>query len=198
MTSNTCQSRIDWHRIIRSTVTYSALAGAAGGLFSCASQPGEQYSAEETVVRVQKATDSGPGRVLGEIRIYPTEHGLVFHPHLQELSPGLHGFHLHENPSCDVKRDNGKVIPAGAAGSHYDPQGHQHHGHPWNSGHLGDIPALFVSDDGTATTPVLAPRLRMDDLEGRALVIHAGGDNYSDDPEPLGGGGPRVACGVIR
>ncbi|MBV8452160.1 MAG: superoxide dismutase, partial [Deltaproteobacteria bacterium] len=27
---------------------------------------------------------------------------------------------------------------------------------------------------------------------------HAGGDNYSDTPLPLGGGGARLACGVIR
>ena len=37
----------------------------------------------------------------------------------------------------------------------------------------------------------------MDDLEGRAVMIHAGGDNYSDQPKPLGGGGARVACGVV-
>ena len=37
----------------------------------------------------------------------------------------------------------------------------------------------------------------MNDLYGRALVIHAGGDNYSDSPEPLGGGGARLACGVV-
>lgn len=198
MTHNTGQSRSDWHKILGPAVLYSTLAGTAGLLLSCASQPVENRATQETVVRIQKATESGPGRVLGEIRVYPSEHGLVFHPDLQELSPGLHGFHLHENPSCDVKVDGESLVPAGAAGSHYDPDGHQRHGHPWNSGHLGDIPALYVNEDGTATSPVLAPRLRMDDLKGRSLVIHAGGDNYSDDPAPLGGGGPRVACGVIR
>lgn len=29
-------------------------------------------------------------------------------------------------------------------------------------------------------------------------MIHAGGDNYADQPAPLGGGGPRLACGVIE
>jgi Cu-Zn family superoxide dismutase len=42
-----------------------------------------------------------------------------------------------------------------------------------------------------------APRLSTDDLKGRAIVIHSGGDNYSDTPRPLGGGGARVACGVV-
>ena len=35
-------------------------------------------------------------------------------------------------------------------------------------------------------------------LKGKALIIHAGGDNYSDRPAPLGGGGARVACGLIQ
>ena len=35
-------------------------------------------------------------------------------------------------------------------------------------------------------------------LRGKSVVIHAGGDNYSDQPQPLGGGGARIACGVIE
>jgi Cu-Zn family superoxide dismutase len=29
-------------------------------------------------------------------------------------------------------------------------------------------------------------------------MVHTGGDNYSDTPAPLGGGGARIACGVIK
>lgn len=43
-----------------------------------------------------------------------------------------------------------------------------------------------------------APRLTVVDARGKALMIHAGGDNYSDEPQPLGGGGGRVACGVVQ
>ena len=57
---------------------------------------------------------------------------------------------------------------------------------------------LVVDPDGTATLAVLAPRLKVSDVLGRALMIHAGGDNYSDQPLPLGGGGARIACGVIQ
>lgn len=42
-----------------------------------------------------------------------------------------------------------------------------------------------------------ALRLTTADLTGGAIVIHAGGDNYSDSPDKLGGGGARVACGVV-
>ena len=52
--------------------------------------------------------------------------------------------------------------------------------------------------DGTSTNPVLAPRLKtLDQIKGRALMIHAGGDNHSDMPKPLGSGGERLVCGVI-
>jgi Cu-Zn family superoxide dismutase len=74
----------------------------------------------------------------------------------------------------------------------------KHHGSPWGDGHLGDLPALYVDPQGNATNPVLAPRLKMADLKGRSLMIHMGGDNHSDHPAPLGGGGARVACGVIE
>jgi Cu-Zn family superoxide dismutase len=45
---------------------------------------------------------------------------------------------------------------------------------------------------------VLAPKLKVADLKGKSLMIHAGGDNYSDTPEVLGGGGARIACGAIK
>ena len=87
--------------------------------------------------------------------------------------------------------------PGLAAGGHYDPANTGKHLGPYAQGHLGDLPALYVDADGTATTPVLAPRLKLEDLAGRSIMIHAGGDNYSDSPKSLGGGGARVACGTI-
>ena len=70
---------------------------------------------------------------------------------------------------------------------------------PYNTGgHKGDLPVLVVGADGDASLPVLAPQLRVKDVRGRSLMIHEGGDNYSDQPEPLGGGGTRIACGVIK
>jgi Cu-Zn family superoxide dismutase len=85
-----------------------------------------------------------------------------------------------------------------AAGGHYDPAKAGKHLGPKGAGHLGDLPALMVAADGTATQPMTVDRLKVADVKGRALMIHAGGDNYSDEPKPLGGGGARVACGVIN
>jgi len=150
-----------------------------------------------TVVPMSVAVPTGQGDSVGEVVVTESSHGLVFTPNLKALKPGLHGFHLHTNGDCGPSDKDGKVVPGGAAGGHYDPKGAGKHGFPWGDGHLGDLPALYVDDQGTATTPVLAPRLKMADLKGRALMVHAGGDNYSDTPAALGGGGARMACGVV-
>jgi superoxide dismutase, Cu-Zn family len=154
--------------------------------------------AAELRVPIQAATAGGAGAALGSIAVRETPHGLVFEPQLTGLSPGLHGFHLHQNPDCGPAEKDGALVPALAAGGHHDPAGTGKHDTPWGDGHLGDLPPLFVAADGTATQPVLAPRLHsLGDLAGRALVIHQGGDNHADQPQPLGGGGARVACGVV-
>lgn len=151
----------------------------------------------EITVAVSTAEKQGEGTALGTVRIVETAHGLAFYPALNGLPPGLHGFHIHEKPSCAAGESNGTTVPALAAGGHLDPHGSKKHGEPWGDGHLGDLPPLFVAADGKATSPVLGPRLKLADVKQRSLMIHAGGDNHADHPMPLGGGGARVACGVI-
>lgn len=132
----------------------------------------------------------GKGKFIGNIDASDTSGGLMLIPHLSGLTPGPHGFHVHQNPSCD---DNGM-----AAGGHLDPsQTNQHLGPNSPNGHLGDLPVLMVDQNGKATTPVTAPRLNTGLLKGHTLMIHKNGDNYSDIPEANGGGGPRIACGIV-
>jgi len=142
--------------------------------------------------------EKGGSKPIGGVVVSESPYGLVFTPMLSGLPPGLHGFHVHENPSCAPKEKDGKMVAALGAGGHYDPMKTQHHGFPWGDGHVGDLPALYVDPQGNAANPMLAPRLKMADLKGRSLMIHMGGDNHSDHPAPLGGGGARVACGVIE
>lgn len=93
----------------------------------------------------------------------------------------------------------GKAVAAGAAGGHYDPQHTGKHEGPLGTGHLGDLPLLVVNDAGVADQPIIAPRLKMlNEVKGKALMVHVGGDNMADNPQPLGGGGERFACGVIK
>ena len=141
---------------------------------------------------------TGIGAAVGSITITNTPYGVVFTPVLKDLPPGLHGFHVHQNPSCAPKDKDGKPVAALAAGGHLDLTGANKHGEPWGDGHVGDLPPLFVAADGTATQPVLAPRLKPADLVGRSLILHIGGDNHADHPAALGGGGARLACGVVE
>jgi Cu-Zn family superoxide dismutase len=154
--------------------------------------------AGDIVVPMNLVNDQGVGQAIGTITISEGPHGLVFTPNVSGLAPGMHGFHVHQNPDCGPGMKDGKSVPGLAAGGHYDPANTGKHEGPLGKGHLGDLPVLTVGADGKATTAVTAPRLKMADVKGRSLMIHAGGDNYSDQPAPLGGGGARVACGVIK
>lgn len=150
-----------------------------------------------TRITMHALTETGTGRGIGVIEARETPDGTLFTPDLKGLPPGLRGFHLHEVGDCGPKEQDGRMVPGLAAGGHYDPAGTGAHKGPYADGHLGDLPALYVDETGHATLPVLAPRVKLSDLKGRSLMIHAGGDNYADKPEPLGGGGARIACGVV-
>ncbi|WP_373818266.1 superoxide dismutase [Cu-Zn] SodC [Glaesserella sp.] len=151
-------------------------------------------------VKVQLLDPQNGNKNVGTVTITESNYGLVFTPNLTGLSHGIHGFHIHQKPSCDPQEKDGKLVAGLAAGGHWDPKETKRHGFPWeDNAHLGDLPALAVDHDGNATNPVLAPRLKkLDEVKGRSLMIHAGGDNHSDHPAPLGGGGARMACGVIN
>jgi Cu-Zn family superoxide dismutase len=154
--------------------------------------------AAEVVVSINLVTEQGIGKGIGTVTISEGPAGLVFTPQLTDLGPGVHGFHVHQNADCAAGMKDGKMVPGLAAGGHYDPASTAKHEGPHGKGHIGDLPPLTVGADGKAVAAVSAPRLKMADVKGRSLMIHAGGDNYSDMPAPLGGGGARVACGVIK
>jgi Cu-Zn family superoxide dismutase len=148
---------------------------------------------------MREATSSGPGASLGSVTVSETEAGVVFRTDLHGLPPGQRGFHVHENGSCAPGMVNGQQVAAGGAGGHLDPGHTGRHAGPTGHGHLGDLPVLTVAPDGTAKESLTAPNIKdLAVIRGKALVIHAGGDNYSDMPEPLGGGGARIACGIVQ
>ncbi len=142
------------------------------------------------VVDMQTVSDDGQSKSIGTVTLSKSKYGVLITPNLHDLTPGTHGFHVHEFPSCADK--------AMAAGGHMDPAKTEKHEGPYeHQGHLGDLPILIVDKDGNATLPGLAPRLTLKEFQNHALMIHLNGDNYSDTPEKLGGGGARIACGVI-
>lgn len=149
-------------------------------------------------VNIYALTEMGVGDPIGTIALKDSKAGLVLTPKLTSLPPGQHGIHLHQLPDCRAVEKDGKSVAGLAAGGHFDPGETGKHLGPQGDGHKGDLPSLTVDDKGNATTPLVAPHLTLADAENHAIIIHAGGDNYSDDPKPLGGGGPRIACGVVK
>lgn len=169
-------------RALASLATLAALSGPAGA---------------DVTVTMNAAGADGPGAQMGTITLHEVNAGTMIHPDLKGVPAGVHGFHLHENGSCLPANKGGEVIPAGEAGDHYDPHEAGAHAGPYDEGgHRGDLPALYATDQGEVTVPVLAPYIKLADFAGRALVLHAGADTYSDTPK-LGGGGARLACGVV-
>ena len=153
--------------------------------------------AADTTVTVHAISTEGIGAAIGTVALNDTPAGLKIVTRLHSLTPGAHGFHVHETPDCGAKEKDGKPVAGLAAGGHFDPSGSKAHAGPQGHGHLGDLPALEVAADGNGHQTLTAARLKLADLKGRSIMIHEGGDNYSDQPKPLGGGGARIACGVV-
>ena len=61
-------------------------------------------------VKVQQLDPVNGNKDVGTVTITESNYGLVFTPNLQGLSEGLHGFHIHENPSCEPKEKEGKSV----------------------------------------------------------------------------------------
>jgi Cu-Zn family superoxide dismutase len=149
-------------------------------------------------VKMNAIDEKGVGASVGTVSISAAKGGgVTLKPKLHGLPPGTHGFHVHEAANCGAKEQDGKMTPGGLAGGHLDPEKSGKHEGPEGRGHQGDLPPLVVGKDGKATKAVSSKRLTLEELAGKALVLHEGGDNFSDQPKPLGGGGKRIACGVI-
>ena len=148
-------------------------------------------------VTMKQVDSGGVGNIIGIIEFQDTAKGLKIWPQLRDLSEGQHGTHVHQNPNCATAPKDGNMVPGLAAGGHFDPAKTGRHEGPTGQGHLGDLPVLYVDAAGRTTRSSWAPGLKTTDLTGRAIIIHAGGDNYSDNPKKLGGGGASVACGVV-
>ena len=162
----------------------------------CSTSPTSPQVQKE-VITINSVSPNGIGERIGTISLQDSQNGLVISTDLSSLPPGPHGFHIHEKGSCEAAEKDGKMVAALAAGGHYNPHKVNHHGNP-TTGHLGDLPLLNVENNGVAKVTLIAPRLTLNEVKGLAIMIHAGGDNYSDDPKPLGGGGDRIACGVTN
>lgn len=107
---------------------------------------------------------------------------------IKGLTPGMHGFHIHA--FGDLRKPDGT-----SAGSHYDPNGHQHGGLQSEERHAGDLGNVKADAQGVARVDVKAPNLKLHFVVGRSLVVHAQPDDLKTPPS--GNSGARVGVGVI-
>jgi Cu-Zn family superoxide dismutase len=155
--------------------------------------------ADKVSVDIHLVNAEGMGKKIGTVKAEDSDKGLVLKVNIKGVPEGQHGFHVHANPSCEpAAGPDGKPGAALAAGGHYDPDNTGKHLGPEGGGHKGDLPFLTADKKGNIKQTVTAPRLTVKEIKGRSVMIHAGGDNYSDDPKPLGGGGARIACGIVK
>lgn len=132
-------------------------------------------------------------KVQGRLKLVPESGGLRIQGRIEGLTPGKHGFHIHEYGDCS---DAGK-----AAGGHYNPHGAGHGYLPEAdpaTAHAGDLGNLEADADGTAIVDVYAPSLSLAQgpypVAGRAFIVH---DKEDDFGQPAGNAGGRAGCGCI-
>jgi len=161
-------------------VTAAVTLLAAAALTGC--------NSEEYVVA--KIAPTQGNTATGEIRFYKVEGGVRVVGKLEGLSPGLHGFHLHEKGDCSAP-------DAMSAGGHYNPAATPHGAPDADSAHRhgGDLGNLEAGADGKAPVDRMDRVLVYENLVGLAVLVHANPDDLTS--QPAGNAGPRVGCGVI-
>jgi Cu-Zn family superoxide dismutase len=129
--------------------------------------------------------------VHGVIRFAPANGGVRVTALISGLTPGRHGFHVHE--FGDTTSRDGT-----AAGGHFNPGGRSHGAPDDAMRHAGDLGNITADADGNAVVNFVDPGISLtgpNSIIGRSVVVHADPDDMTT--QPTGNAGPRVAVGVI-
>ena len=109
------------------------------------------------------------------------------------LTPGSHGFHVHEKGDCSA-------ADAMSAGGHFNPAGKPHGAPDSTEHHGGDLGNLTADKSGNATLSIEVGGITLDQsttsIVGEGVIVHANPDDLKS--QAAGNVGPRVACGVVR
>jgi superoxide dismutase, Cu-Zn family len=176
---------------VRSTLTGAPAIGAAAVLAALLASGCGTIPTGGPAAQVQLQPTKG-SEARGRVEFRQRDGGLEIVATVSGLTPGQHGFHIHEKGDCSAP-------DATSAGGHFNPTG-QPHGHPAHDHHhLGDMPMLQADASGSATLKSFLPGLSLDGkpsgILGRAVIVHADPDDFRT--QPTGNSGARVACGVV-
>lgn len=128
--------------------------------------------------------------VQGNVLFRQETEGVRIIAEISGLTPGEHGFHVHEKGDCSAP-------DATSAGAHFNP--HQTAHGKAGAGHAGDLPSLEADADGNAKLNVVLNSIALDGsntIIGRGLIVHAAPDDYTT--QPAGNAGARIACAAIQ
>jgi Cu-Zn family superoxide dismutase len=131
--------------------------------------------------------------VRGSVTFIPAGDKVIVSARVTGLTPGEHGFHVHEVGDCSAP-------DATSAKGHFNPGAKPHGHHEGSEHHAGDLPNLLAGADGNASYSAELTGVRLAEgntgILGRSVVIHADPDDYKS--QPAGNSGKRIACGVIK
>jgi Cu-Zn family superoxide dismutase len=129
--------------------------------------------------------------VSGTVTFAQTDSGILIIADIDSLTPGKHGFHIHQYGDCNS-------YDASSAGGHFNPDNKEHGGPNNKERHVGDLGNITANSSGIAHLEMVDRLISFSgphSIIGRAVVIHANEDDLRTPPG--GNAGPRVACGVI-
>lgn len=171
------------------TTTTTLLSAACAALLAngCAGTPASGPRAE---ARLEARSGS---LVAGTVTFSRSGDRLRVEANVSGLTPGEHGFHVHESGDCSA-------ADASSAKGHFNPGAKPHGHHGSAERHAGDMPNLVADASGSATLGIGIGTLTLDHaptgIIGRSVVVHADPDDYKS--QPAGNSGKRIACGTIR
>jgi len=163
-----------------------SLAALFVGLAGCAASGGYADPSAEAKLMATKGSAAN-----GSVSFVMMGDRILVNATVSGLTPGAHGFHIHEKGDCSAP-------DATSAGGHFNPGGHPH-GHPqMGPHHAGDMPMLDADASGNARLSAELRGVAFDGdqgIVGRGVIVHASPDDFKT--QPTGNSGARVACGVI-
>jgi Cu-Zn family superoxide dismutase len=148
-------------------------------------------NAQDIVKAIAVLNPTQNNKVMGTVTFSKVELGVKVVADIKGLTPGAHGFHVHQFGDCSAPN-------ADSAGGHYNPAG-KPHGAPENQErHAGDLGNLVADSSGKAyleRTDTVISLSGPHSVIGRGIIIHEASDDMTT--QPTGNAGARVACGFI-